>query len=194
MVSVNYDIECTENQSNGRNDIHLTAILVEEPSQIAACKQPHKIASWPGYQQPCTDLQQIDKTVGIRQDKSAESRQIKEQHLGIGHLDQHAAQKGAVTLLFLPLFTASQYFVGKIYDVCGTHIFQIPHVLTENHADEMSEHSHYGNAYREPCQESKPHHQRLFSTMPKRHGQGIDVGRTRRIAYYQYLKQERWQQ
>ena len=144
MVSVNYDIECTENQSNGRNDIHLTAILGEEPSQIAACKQPHKIASWAGYQQPCTDLQQIDKTVGIRQDKSAESRHIKEQHLGIGHLNQHAAQKGAVTLLFFPLFTASQYSVDKIYDISGAHIFQIPHVLAESHADEMSEHGHQG--------------------------------------------------
>ena len=144
MVSVNYDIECTENQSNGRNDIHLTAILGEEPSQIAARKQPHKIASWPGYQQPCTNLQQIDKTIGIRQEKSTESRQIKEQHLSIGHLDKHAAQKGAVTLLFFALFAASQNSVGKIYDICGAHIFQIPHVLTESHADEMSEHGHQG--------------------------------------------------
>ena len=34
------DIDCTKNQSNGRNDIHLTAILGKEPTQIAACPRP----------------------------------------------------------------------------------------------------------------------------------------------------------
>ena len=184
------NVDCAEQQRDGGADVHCVMVALEDVGEGAAKQQPDEIGAGAGYEKQGGYGEEVCETAGIRKHEAAEDAEFEDEDFGIGQLDDHSVQEGAVAFVISRLASVAPHSIGEPDQICRAQILEIDYIRAEGFAEKMGEEGHRQNGCCCTGQKPQPHSHGAGAAITDSHRQRIDVRRSGRVSDDQNLEQE----